>query len=491
MHDDLSPPRPCRPATWLACHCLFALSACATGSQAIRPAATLTDTATLSSGKDIEGAITQSGATASSAWWTAWGDPQLDGLITCDALTAPSIATASARMRRAAASIDAAAADRLPTANGSGRAVGEHFPDHSVYPAPYAGSWGSEGSLTASASYALDFWGKRREAQAAASARLEVARAEADDATLLLRTALVDAYVRLNAAYRQRDIATEGLARRQGVLDLIAARERAGLATGIETTQAREAITATRDEVARLDGEIAARRHQIAALLGRDPAFADGLARPSLKAIGDPAPLSAIPANLLGARPDVAAARAAAEAAAREIGVARAAFYPDVNLIAFAGVQSIGLGSLLRAGSIATGAGPAVSLPIFDGGRLRANLRGQTADYDAAVAVYNGALTEALRQVADGVTGLAAERARQSEANAAVAHWSHILDLQKLRERQGLSTAADRLSTETALLLATRRAAEADARVAVAQIALIRALGGAWAPAPLPSGQAQ
>lgn len=480
-----------RRATLLACGCLFTLSACASGSQSIRPAETLTDTTALLSGKDIAGAITQPGATVSTSWWTAWNDPQLESLIASHALTAPSIAGAAARMRRAAAGADTAAADRLPTVDGSGRAVGERFPDHSAYPAPYSGDWGSEGSLTASASYAIDFWGKRREAQAAASARLEVARAESNDATLLLRTALVDAYVRLDAAWRERDVAAAGLARRQGVIDLIATRERAGLATGIETAQAREAITATRDEMAWLDGEIAARRHQIAALLGRDPAFADGLARPSLKAIGDPAPLSAIPARLLGARADVAAARATVEAAAREIGVARAAFYPDVNLVAFAGVQSIGLGSLLRAGSIATGAGPAVSLPIFDGGRLRANLRGKTADYDAAVAAYNGALTEALRQVADGVTGLAAERARQSEARAAVAHWSHILDLQKLRERHGLSGAADRLSTETVLLLATRRAAEADARVAIAQIALIRALGGAWAPTPLLSGQAQ
>lgn len=491
MRDLYFPTQSNRRATLLACGCLFALSACASGGQSIRPTQVLTDAAALAPGKDIAGAIAPPGAIALTSWWTIWGDAQLDRLIASDAMTAPSIAEAAARMRRAAAGLDVATADRFPTVDSSGRAVGERFPDHSVYPAPYAGDWGSEGSLNASASYALDFWGVRREAQAAASARLDMAGAEADDAALLLRTALVDAYVRLDAAYRQRDVATEGLTRRQGVIDLIATRERAGLATGIETTQAREAITGTRDDIARLDGEIAARRHQIAALLGRDPSFADGLARPSLKMSGDPTPLSVIPANLLGARADVTAARSAVEAAAREIGIARAAFYPDINLVAFAGVQSIGLGSLLRAGSIATGAGPALSLPIFDGGRLRANLRGKTADYDAAVADYNGALTEALRQVADGMTGLTAERARQSEARTAVAHWSHILDLQRLRERQGLSAGADRLATETALLLAERRTAEADARVAIAQVALIRALGGAWTPSSPLSGQTQ
>jgi NodT family efflux transporter outer membrane factor (OMF) lipoprotein len=491
MRDFNFPSRPNRRATLLACGCLFALSACAGGGQSIPTVETLTDVATLSSGKDVAGVVAQPGGTVAKSWWAIWGDPQLDCLIASEASTAPSIAVAAARMRRAAAGLDSATADRLPIINGSGRAVGERFPDHGAYSSAYAGNWDSDGALTANANYALDFWGKRREARAAATARLNTARAEADDATLILRTAVVDAYVRLDAAYRQRDVATKGLARRQGVIDLIVTRERAGLATGIETSQAREAMSATRDEIARLDGEIAGRRHQIAALLGRDPAFADALARPSLRVITDPAPSSAIPANLLGARPDVAAARAAVEAAAREIGVARAAFYPDVNLIAFTGVQSLGLGSLLRAGSIATGAGAAVSLPIFDGGRLRANLGGKAADYDAAVAAYNGALTEALRQVADGVTGLATERARQDEARAAAAHWSHILDLQRLRERQGLSSAADRLSTETALLLAERHAAEADVRVAVAQIALIRALGGAWAASPSLSGQTQ
>ena len=491
MPESHYPCPPRRRARHLACGCLFALTACASGNQSIRPSQALVDMTTLSPGKDVADAVVPPGNSASPAWWAAWGDPQLDRLIASESLAAPSMAEAAARIRRAAAGLGAAAADRLPIAEGVGRAVGERFPDHSVYPAPYAGNWGSEGSLTANARYALDFWGKRHEAQAAAAARLDMARAKAEDATLLLRTALVDAYVHLDAAYHERDVAKAGLATRQGITDLIATRERAGLATGIETTQAREAITATRDEIARLEGEIAARRHQIAALLGRDPAFADALARPSLKTIADPAPLSVIPANLLGRRPDVAVARAAVEAAAREIGVARAAFYPDINLAAFAGLQSIGLGSLLRSGSIATGAGPAVSLPIFDGGRLRANLRAKTADYDGAVAAYNGTLTEALRQVADGVTGLTVERTRQDEARAAVAHWSRILDLQRLRERQGLAGGTDRLTTEIALLLATRRAAQADARVALAQVALIRALGGAWAPTPSLSGNVQ
>ena len=472
-------------ANLLACATIVFLSACAAGSHSIQPESIALDPASLSPGRDIAGAASQDHApivTEVTGWWAAWSDPQLDRLLASDTLRAPSIEKAAARLRRASASMEEVGADRAPHINASGEATGERFPDHATYPTPYAGSWGSGGSVAVNMSYALDFWGKRREAQAAAFARADVANAEAKEAVLLLRIALVDAYVRLDASYRLRDLAIAGLARRQAIIDLLATRERAGLATSIETRQAQEAITFTQDDIARLDGEIALRRHQIAALLGRDSAFADELARPSLQAIEDPRPSSAIPANLLGARPDVTAARISVEAAAHDIGVARAAFYPDVNLVAFAGVQSLGLNYLLRAESIAAGAGPTVTLPIFDGGRLRANLRGKAAAYDAAVAEYNDTLTRALQEVADGIASVSAGRKRQSEARAAVTHWLRILDLQRLREHQGLSGATERLSGETALLLAERRAVEADSRLAVAQVTLIQALGGAWSP---------
>lgn len=458
------------------------LSACAAGGDAIQPEALVSDLGNLSSGRGIAQAAPKDQAAVESAWWSAWGDPQLDRLLTGDAVTAPSIAQAAARLRLASAGLDGAQADRALRLDASGRVTGERFPDHAVYPAPYAGHWGSQGALTASASHALDFWGRRQQVQAAAFSRVEAARAEAQDARLLLRAAVAEAYVGLDTVYRLRDVAVAGLARRQGVVELLATRERAGLATHIETTQAQEAITTTQEEIERLDGEIALHRHQIAALLGRDPAFADALARPSVRAMADPVPVSAVPANLLGARPDIAAARAAVEAAAHDMGAARAGFYPDVNLVAFAGVQSMGLGHLLRAGSSAAGAGPSVTLPIFDGGRLRAQLRGKTAGYDLAVTQYNAALTQALQEVADGLASLSAAHARQRQTRDAVASASRVLQLLRLRERQGLVGAMDRLSAETTLLLAERRATEADGRIAMAQVALIRALGGAWAP---------
>ncbi|AOK31340.1 MULTISPECIES: efflux transporter outer membrane subunit [Burkholderia] len=417
-----------------------------------------------------------------AGWWKAYGDPQLDTLIARATQSAPSMTLAVARVEQAQAELGAVSSGDLPSLNGNGGALIEHFPDHYTYSSQYAGRGGSEGRLTLDAQYRLDFWGKRREAKAAAQERLRAAQAEQADARLLLQTAIVEAYVGLDIAYKVRDIATNALSRRHGVVDLLKLRAKSGLATDIDAVQAREAITETRSEIQRLTGEIARRRNQLAALAGEGPAFGEQLARPALANLADPAPLSPIPATLLGYRPDLTVARANAEAAMHEIGVAKAAFYPDIDLMAFAGFKSLDVGQLLRPGSTALGFGPAITLPIFEGGLLQSNLKRRTAQYDAAVSIYNQTVATALSQVADGIVTLRAEHARKLDADEALAHWQRVVGLQQERERQGLSSKLDRIATETALLLSERRAAEQDARIALAQTALIRALGGAWSP---------
>ncbi|EFG84720.1 RND efflux system outer membrane lipoprotein NodT [Novacetimonas hansenii ATCC 23769] len=279
-----------------------------------------------------------------------------------------------------------------------------------------------------------------------------------------------------------RDVAQQGLSRREGIVEMLALREKAGLSTDINAVAAREALTDTRSQIDLLDGEISARRHEIAALLGKSPDFGDAIVRPHLPVIADPAPLSNVPAVLLGYRPDVEAKRAAVEATSNAVGAARAAFYPDVDLVAFAGFRSLDIGHMMRPGSVATQFGPAVTLPIFEGGQLRAALKNRLGEYDAAVNDYNATVSKALQQAADGISDLKARQAARQEAEAAVRHWQHVVDLERIRQKNGLSDTNDRLAAETALLLSERRSVEAAARVAEAQITLIRALGGAWSP---------
>lgn len=454
------------------------LSACAAGND-IRPVRTPRDVTTLQPGAMIAAAATRgTGASDHDHWWQSYGDPQLDMLVSAVAEGAPPIDAALARLARASAELGVVRSGRLPRVTGSASTSGAYFPDHATWPEPYAGGTGSEGALRADIRYRFDFWGKRREAALAAGARLSGSGEEVHDAILLLQTALVEAYAGLDADYRVRDLAEAALERHRDIVGLLVQRERAGLATDIDAVEEREAVASARAEIARLDGEIARNRYRIAALLGRDPAFAEGLERPALRLGPDPAPMSTIPAELLGYRPDIAAARAGVEAAAHDVGVARAAFYPDIDLTAFAGLQSLGLGHLLRAGSAIAGIGPALTLPIFEGRRLRAELQGRTADYDAAVSRYNMALTTALQQVADAVATLNAEQARKAEAEAAATHWRHVLGLQRLREARGLSSAVDKLRTETALLRSERAVIEAASRRTIGQTSLVRALGG-------------
>jgi len=472
-----TPPVTYTRVLFVSATCGLALSACATGNDIV-PALTPHDIATLRPGAMIAAATaSDTSATNRDHWWQSWRDPQLDMLIAAIGEGVPSIDAALARLAQASSERDGIRSDRLPRITGSANASGAYFPDHATWPEPYAGGTGSEGSLRADVRYRFDFWGKRRQAALAANARFSRTGEEVRDALLILRTALVEAYAGLDADYRLRDLTEAALDRHLDIAKLLAQRERAGLATDIDAVDAREAITDARAEVARLDGEISRKRYRIAALLGRDPAFAEGLMRPALKPSADPAPTSAIPVAWLGYRPDVAAARAGVEAAAHDIGVARAAFYPDIDLTAFAGLQSLGLAHLLRAGSATAGIGPALSLPIFEGGRLRAELRGRTADYDAAVSRYNMTLTTALQQVADALATLNAERARKAEADAAVAHWRHVAILQRLREARGLSSTMDRLTAEAALLRSERAVVEATARRTLGQTALVRALG--------------
>lgn len=462
---------------------VMSLSGCAPGD--IVPHATLAAPGATDTGASITDAAAAGGQrpeVAADGWWKIYGDPQLDALVERATNEAPSIALAVARIEQAQAELGVVESEDKPSLTGNADALVEHFPDHYIYGSQYAGKAGSEGRITVDAYYRLDFWGKRRETKAAAAERVREARGEAADARLLLQTALVEAYVGFDEAYKISDIATAGLARRQGVIDLLRLRARSGLATEIDAVQARDAITDTRSEIARLTGEIERRRHQIAALMGKGPAFGDTLTRPKLTGIADPAPLSPVPAELLGHRPDVEVARANVEAASHGIGVAKAAFYPDIDLAAFAGLKSLDLGQLLRPGSLALGFGPAVTLPIFEGGLLTSNLKRRTAEYDAAVLTYNQTVATALSQVADGIVTLRAEHARKLEADEALTHWRHVVGLLHDRERQGLSSGLERLASETALLLSERRSAEADARVVLAQAALIRALGGAWRP---------
>jgi NodT family efflux transporter outer membrane factor (OMF) lipoprotein len=190
-----------------------------------------------------------------------------------------------------------------------------------------------------------------------------------------------------------------------------------------------------------------------------------------------------VPADLLGRRADIVAARWRVEAATHDVASARAQFYPNVNLVAFVGLSSIGFNRFFEPGSEQYGFGPAISLPIFESGRLRANLSGKSADLDVAIESYNGNVIDAVHDVADQITSARSIERQQSQQAEALASAESAYDAATQRYRAGLSTYLTVLNAETNVLTQRRSTVDLRARVLDSQMLLVRALGGGYAPA--------
>jgi NodT family efflux transporter outer membrane factor (OMF) lipoprotein len=429
--------------------------------------------------------LTASDAAAwpADAWWKGYGDAQLDALVD-EALTgSPTLAQAEARLRRAQALANQAKAAQLPSLGANAGVERAKQSYNNGIPADFVPQgYNDYGRLSLDFSWELDFWGKNRAAVAAATSEARAAQADAAQARLMLATSVAAGYADLARLYAERDVAERSVALRQETLNLVSDRVTNGLDTRGELRQAEAGPPNARAELAALDEQIAQTRNGLAALLGAGPDRGLAIARPSvasLKPFGLPANLAA---DLIGRRPDVVAAKWRAEAASKRIGQAKAAFYPNVNLAAAIGVQSLHLDKLFDSGSDVGSVGPAISLPIFEGGRLKANLRAAEADRDGAVAAYDSAVTQALRDVADVAASERALDTRLSESRTALAASEDGFRIAKLRYRGGLSTYQNVLIAELAVLSQRRIVADLESRALTLDVALVRALGGGFVP---------
>ena len=416
-------------------------------------------------------------------WWQALGDPALDALVNQALAGQPSLAAAAARLDRADAAADATRAAQGPQAGLGLDLTRQRFTEHGLYPPVLAGGSYNSGNLQASGSIELDFFGRHDAALQAAIGQQQAAGAELQAARVLLAANVARGYVALARLNSLDGLARRTLAQRQAVLALTRERVQAGLDSMVELRQAEGALPEARGQIEALAGQMALARHQLATLSGQAPQALDSLV-PALGSLAALALPERLGADLLGRRADVVAARWRVEAAAQDVALARSQFYPDINLVGFVGLNTLGLDRLFTLGSRNFGAGPALRLPLFDGGRLRANLRGRAAEADAAVAAYNGAVLDAAREVLDaGATlrSLARQQAEQAQAQAAA---ESAYDLALQRHRAGLGSLLVVLATETGVLAQRNLAAELKSRQLDTQVALMRALGGGWQDLP-------
>jgi len=277
----------------------------------------------------------------------------------------------------------------------------------------------------------------------------------------------------------QRAVVERTLAQRQAVLALTQQRFKAGLDTQVERTQAEGTLPDARTQLEILDEQIALARRQVATLCGQAPSAQDTLT-PQLAALSLPAQPGVLGADLLGRRPDVVAARWRVEAASQDVAAAKTQFYPNINLSAFAGLNAIGLDKVLDLGSRQLGVTPALRLPLFDGGRLRAQLGGKQADRDLAIAQYNGVVLDAVKEAGDALTSAASLARQQQLLGETQRNADQAYALAVKRYGAGLGNYLVVLGTENQVLAQRRLAVDLQARQLDTRIALMKALGGGW-----------
>ena len=418
-------------------------------------------------------------AALSPIWWQALGDAPLNALVATALADNPTLLTAQLRVRRMQALSGIAQANGLPQATLGADFTRQRFSANGLYPKPIAGNTLDNDTLQAGVSWSPDLWGQHAAELASAIGQTRAAQADAAVAATGLASQLCKTYVSLARWVSQRAIALRAQQQRMALRQLISERFAAGLDTQVEQSQSDGNLSEAGVQLEALEEQITLTRHQLAVLSGQTPQALASLS-PQLQNLQLDALPATLGADLLGRRPDVVASRWRVEAASQDVAVARTQFYPNVNLSAFVGYNALGLSHLLDAASRQIGVSPAVRLPLFDGGRLQAQLAGRHTERDMAVAQYNATVLDAVKETTDAIESAQSLR-RQAQAQAAAlqsARQNHALAQQRFAA--GLGNAVLVLSAETAVLAQRRAQADLRARQIDNQISLMKALGGGW-----------
>jgi len=413
------------------------------------------------------------------SWWTQYGDAQLNALIAQALRDNPSLQVAQARVRRAQAQIQAAQAARTPQVQAQTDVTRQHYTATGLVPAPVAGSVVEAGTAQLGTSWEPDIFGRQRAALDAAIGAARAVQADARAARIMLATQIVRQYIALARLQAQQRVVRRTYAQRTEVLTLVRARLHAGLDTELELRQSEGLLPQARQQLLVLQEQMDLVRNAMAALVGK-PIHADDIAPAPLEQLSHIPLPQVLPLDLLGRRADIVAARWRVHAMEHGIAQTQALFYPNVNLLSFLGLNSLGLNRLLQSDSRQWGLGAAISLPLFDAGRLRANLATRTADYDEAAEQYNALVIQAVREVADALMSLRALDAQQAEQAQALAATENAYQIAHARYEAGLANYLQVLSAESAVLRERLQTLDLTARVLDVQAQLAQALGGGY-----------
>lgn len=412
------------------------------------------------------------------AWWTSFQDPTLTRLIERAQAANPDLKSASARARATAALADVQAAAQRPSLSASASMTRERLSESGLAPPPYGGSWLTAGDVSAALNWKLDLFGATRARVAARRLDAEAARADAGFARSATGAATARLYFELSAALADREVLGAMHGQRESLLRVTRARHDAGLDSTADLRHSEAQVPTLDLDVARADERVQVTRHALAALLGAGPDEFASLAPQALA----PLPDWGVPADarlsLLARRADIGAARARVEAAAHDVDAVRRDFLPDLSLSAVAGLNSLVPSLLFNGSSRQFSAGPALSLPIYAGGRRHGATAAQRATFDGARAEYERVVVSAVQEVADAISRLNASAASRRAATAALTAEREAYRIAELRYRNGLGNLIELLSIQDRVLAFERQVASLECRERQLRVDLYEALGG-------------
>jgi len=415
------------------------------------------------------------------AWWKPFNDGDLDGLEVRALANSPTLAISASRVEQARASLDAALAARFPQLFVGSRdqrfRITEERP-LSNYATPQFSTVQNDFTLAVNASYELDLAGRVRRSIQGARASAEQTAADFENTRLVLTADVATAYFNLRALDIELDVLLRSIALQRRALDLATSRHDLGAASGLDVAQQQALLDSTLTQVDVLHKQRSQFEHALATLIGT-PAPSFSVVPEATRAEPPAIPLG-VPSDVLERRPDVASAERAMAAANAQIGVAAAALYPSITLAGSAGLENRDLASLFSAPSAVWSIGASITQPLFDAGRLQANVRFARAGYEASVASYRRTVLTAMQEVEDGITGLAALERAHAQAGAAVQSAARVLDMANARYEGGASGYLEVITAQQGLLNNERLRAQLQGQRLLTAVFLVKALGGGW-----------
>jgi multidrug efflux system outer membrane protein len=419
-------------------------------------------------------------AQARGEWWKAFHDARLDLLVAEATAANQNLAAAAARVKQARALAGVARADRIPQV---GLQAGvQRGRDSAVAQGLAPGSPVTPGNVFQAGlgiGYELDLFGRVASNVSAAQADAAGSEATFRSVLLALQADVAQTWLRLRGTDAELDLLGQTVGLREESVRITQRRFELGQIGELDLARAKSELALTRADAVALTRQRSQLEHALAVLLGR-PAAAFGALHDPLPEGGLPAIPAGLPSALLERRPDIAAAQRAMIAANARIGVARAARFPLLQLTGAGGGESADLSDLFKWSSRSWLLGAALSLPLVDGGRGRANVERSEAVLEEAVAIYRQDVLTAFAEVEDNLSGLRTLAEQAEEIDAAQAAAQRSSELADKLYRGGRSSYLDLLDAQRNLASAQRTAVQLRSERALATVALIRALGGGW-----------